>query len=317
MSKQKNNTSKVISLNRRHIVELLILTGLAVLLLLYLLFRTAANFAYTLPRFDEISGIQRIRWSQGDGTERILSMKDSQWYIDQYPAKQSNVTTLMEQLSQPGLQDMVSRSDNLLTFGLDPERAYTLEALNDQGETLRTLYVGKSSSSGRYSFVRLSEDDLRVYTISENLSSILEKSIDDLRDRLVVSFPSNEIVRLEILETATEKNIAIEKHEDEWQIPEGVNWGEEQITALVNRLSNLNAQRFLTEYPPNPGGEYKLKFVDANGVTYTITVAATALENDEGYAAKSSTYDFPFTLNTYTVENVLEDFGFVEKEESE
>ncbi|MEM9424737.1 MAG: DUF4340 domain-containing protein [Spirochaetota bacterium] len=319
MNQKVNNASaamrkKNVPLKRNQITELLILAGLAILLSLYLFLRSAGSFSYTLPQFEEISDIQAIRWSRSDGTERNLRKDGVRWHIDKYPAKQNYIDTLLEQLRNPVLQDLVSKSGNLLTFGLNDERAYHLEALDSDGNLLREFYVGKSSSSGRYSFIRLGKDDSRVFTLSENLTSILEKSIADLRDRLVLNFSSNDIEKVEI--NGAEQAVTAEKKDDKWQVPEGVTWGEDEINRLVNRFSNMNAQAFLTEYPQDEN-QYEVKFIAKGGVSYTVTIGAVALEEDRGYAAKSSSYGFPFTLNNYTVESMLKDFGFIEEEESE
>ncbi len=318
-----------ITLNRSQILELLVLVGLFVLLLLYLLLRSAGNFSYKLPRFDAVAGsdIQAIRWSRSNGSELILRKNGDQWYIgeQQYPARQSYVDTLLKQLSQPSLQDLVSRSSQdggLLPFGLDNERVYKLEAFGAEQDSLRQLYVGKSSSSGRYSFVRLSEDAAQIFSLSENLTAVLEKSIDELRDRLVLSFDSSEIEKLQISNT-NNRTIAAEKKEDKWQLlqtppisevsEEVRERDEEQIQRLVNRFASMNAQSFLADYPQTES-EYELKFIAKGGVSYTITIAAEKLGGaDEGYAAKSSSYGFPFTLNSYTVESMLKDFGFIDE----
>ncbi|WGK69386.1 DUF4340 domain-containing protein [Candidatus Haliotispira prima] len=330
MSKHTNTqelfVGKRITLKGPQVLELLILAGIIVLLLLNLLLRSAAGFSYKLPKFEPVSSvdIQNIRWSQAEGSERNLRKDGEKWYIDEekYPAKQSYVDTLLEQLSRPALQDLVSKSGNLLTFGLDSERAYKLEAFGaSDEEDQRRLYVGKSSGSGRYSFVRLGEDDGRVFTLSENVTSILEKSTDDLRDRLVVSFAGEDIGKLEIRETAGEKSVLVEKKDDKWQIPEDVVWTEEQVNRLVNRFAGMNAQSFIRNYPesdPESDNEYELQFTAKGGVNYTITIGAKmpgGEDDDKGYAAKSSSYGFPFTLNNYTVESMLKDFGFVEEEE--
>ena len=316
-NQQNTSEGRRIVLKRNQIIELAVLVGLSVLLLLYLLLRNTANFSYTLPKFVPVSrsDIQGIRWSRGDENEQLLRKEGDQWYIGEqkYPARQGSVDTLLQQLSEPNLQDLVAKSGNLLTFALDDERAYELEALDADGNSLRRFYVGKSSSSGRYSYVRLNEDDLRVFTLSANLSSILEKSVDDLRDRLVLNFSSQDIEKLQI--STGDTVVSAEKAEDKWQMPDGAAWGEEQIQNLINRFASMNAQDFISEYPATDA-EYEVQFIAAGGASYTVTIAAEPLENG-GYPAKSSSYGFPFTLNQYTVESMLKDFGFIEEEEQE
>ena len=315
---------RTITLKRNQAWELLILASLIVLLLLYIMLRSAAGFSYKLPSFSPIdeTDIQSIRWNHKGSSELSLVKDGAEWYIGaaKYPAKQSYVDTLLQQLSRPDLQDLVSKSGNLLTFGLNSEQAFKLEAFGDS-RSLRLFYVGKSSSSGRYSFVRLSEDDSRVFTLSENLTAILEKSIDDLRDRLVVSFASGEIEKLQIRELELEdqedtKTVFVEKKDGKWQIPGDVTWNEEEIERLVNRFAGMNAQNFIPEFPKNLEKKvYELKFIAKGGVNYTIEIATKPLDKDQGYAAKSSSYGFPFTLNNYTVESMLKDFGFVKEDQ--
>ena len=309
------NEAGQIVLKRKQIIELAVLLGLSALLLLYLLLRNTASFSYTLPKFAAVSStdIQGIRWNRNGESVGLLRKEGEQWYIGEqkYPAKQGFVDTLLQQLSEPGLQDLVSKSGNLLTFALDDERAYELEAFGADGKNLRKFYVGKSSSSGRYSYVRLNQDDSQVFTLSANLSSILEKSIDELRDRLVLSFSSEDIEKLQI--SAGEQVVSVEKADEKWQVPDDVPWGEEQIQRLINRFSSMNAQDFIPGYPAAEQ-EYEVKFIAAGGVSYTITIAAEPLD-DNGYPAKSSSYGFPFTLNQYTVESLLKDFGFIEAED--
>ena len=314
VSRQNESGGRWIVLKRSQIIELVVLVGVSALLLLYLLLRNTASFSYTLPQFAKVSStdIQSIRWNRSDESGQLLRKEGDQWYIGEkkYPAKQGFVDTLLQQLSAPSLQDLVAKSGNLLTFALDDERAYELKALNADGNSLRRFYVGKSSSSGRYSYVRLNEDDLRVFTLSANLSSILEKSVDDLRDRLVLNFSSQDIEKLQI--SAGDTVVSAEKADDKWQVPDSATWGEEQIQSLINRFASMNAQDFISEYPA-ADAEYEVQFIAAGGVSYTVTIAAETL-GDDGYPAKSSSYGFPFTLNQYTVESMLKDFGFIEEE---
>lgn len=302
-------------LNRKQIIELLTLAGLSLALLLFLLLKPVGRLNWKPPKFDSIdkTEISEITWKKANGSEMQLRKEQGKWLLGDagYPARQSYVDSLLEQLTQPQIKDLVSSGGNLATYDLDESKAYELKALKGE-QVLRSFYVGKTSSSGRYSFVRF--NDKKVYTIGFNLSGILDKSTEDLRDRVVMKFNEDDVNSFQL--SNAERSVEVKKEDGKWQIADSAIWDEEKVKRLVSRFANMNAQHFAETYPS--GAEsYQLKFVDKAGAVYTMDILSQELPDNGGYLAKSSSYPFPFILNSYTISSMLRDFGFIAEEDSQ
>lgn len=315
-----------VQLNRSKLLELIILVALCAGLLLFLILRPAGKLYWRSPvlKSESLGDLERITWKRGNEPEQVLVKEAGSWFIGKrkYPANETLLEDLFQQLGQPEFQDLVSRTGSFEPYELDEERMYTLSAFTTgQEEPQRILYVGKSSSSGRYSYVRLPEDN-RVFTLKENISETLRKSEGELRDRLVLEFKTDDIESFRIRQgerIVEAKQVLKEKEGEEteeldWEIPSGADWTVIQVHMLINRFAKLNAKDFVDQFPKSSEENYEVQFKAKNGITYTIEIGDKPLANDQGYPAKSSSYKFPFTLDSYIVENMLKDFGFSDSE---
>jgi hypothetical protein len=178
--------------------------------------------------------------------------------------------------------------------------------------------VGKPASSLQHTFIRL-KGDKRVYHGRGNFKSRFDQTLDALRDKVVLSFDTDEIHEITILnageaETFSRIQLPEEKVSGEdtsqpsdekndafvWQTPEGNKGDEAQITKLLNTLSDLRCDQFVDgrkkEDFKDPTWTFQLK----GAKDYSLSLYAKK-DDEKKFSAVSSQSDYPFSLAEWQV----------------
>ena len=174
--------------------EYLILIVIIIALGLYLVFRSPDRTQYELPQLPnvETAEITKIEVSKGDKSV-VLKKEGDDWTIqpEGYPADGDKVKRMLEAVEQLAVTALVSESKSYSLYDLDDDKKITVKAWS--GDKLqREFDLGKAASSFRHTFVRLAGDD-RVYHGLGNFRGKFDQTIDNLRNKTVLSFDQEEI----------------------------------------------------------------------------------------------------------------------------
>jgi hypothetical protein len=247
-----------------------------------------------------------------------------QWQITQpkpYRADQETVAGMLSTLSGLNADRVVEdKASNLKQYGLDPAVA----ALNitGKGQGTRQLLLGDDTPTGGDVYASLAGDP-RVFTVSSFNKTSLDKSLNDLRDKSLLTVDADKVSRVELDRKGQE--IEFGRTKDVWQILKPPNLREDN-TALSQFISGLTSARIdlggatsdaATEFAK--GTPIATVKVTADTGTQTIEVR----KNGNNYYAKSSGVDgavkVDATLGTALDKNLndfrnkkLFDFGFDE-----
>jgi hypothetical protein len=307
---------------KEYIILILIIIGLSA----YLLMRSSDHTVYQLPEIERLkqSEISKIEISRGDNSV-ILKKRDNQWYIEPagYLADKTKVNAMLDVFETFALTALVSESKDYNRYDLNAEKRITVKAWQ-QTTLKRDFDIGKAATSFRHTFVRLSGDS-RVFHARDNFRSKFDLKIDDLRDKTVLSFKTNDIQQVEvIMDTHSVKlvrskvpvtPIATQQQKAdtapaaaakfEWQNEDGQKGNESKLNQLLTTLGNLKCADYINDRQKDsfsaPIYAVKLKGIQ----DYQLEIFAKLQTDDKKYPAVSSDSDYPFWLSENKAQQIM------------
>jgi hypothetical protein len=304
-------------MNRGILISLVIIFVLAV----YILVSRLGPGSDTL-RLPELEGKpDTIAIQVGDGQEKILKKREKGWIIEPggYPADSGTVQQMIKKLE--GLQrlELVSRKKYYDRYGLTPEKRVRV-GLRAEGGDLMTLMIGKTSFTGRHTYLLYDDREL-VYQAPGNLRSMFSKSVEELRDKTVMNIDvagikgfvvekgnlSYSFNRVEgekaVKESAPGKDEKKGKPYH-WEV-EGFEYAEfdtNRVESLLRRLRPLRAEGYPETDVSKEEYEGKVTLQTARGEV-TLTFHKQTEEGD--WVATASTTPYVFTVSSFTAESFM------------
>ena len=189
--------------------EYLILTAVMVALILYLALHRSNRTHYTLPKISSIPGkhISKIEFKKADGTV-VLNKKDNIWNIGpkEYPADSDKIEDILNVIENLKVTALVSESKNYVRYDLNPDKKIHVRAW--QGESLiREFDIGKAAATYQHTFVKLAKDP-NVYHARGDFRQKFDPTVEDLRDRTVLSFVQKDLREIKI--ARNKKTVALD-----------------------------------------------------------------------------------------------------------
>jgi hypothetical protein len=322
-------------LKKEYIILILIIIGLSA----YLFMRSSSRTRYQVPEIDGLkqSEISRIEISQG-GNSLILEKKDSQWYLEQkgFLADKTKVNAMLNVFEALALTALVSESKDYNRYDLQPEKRINVKAW--QQEALkRNFNIGKAATSFRHTFVRL-DGDSRVYHARDNFRDKFDFTVDDLRDKTVLSFKTTDIRQVEIIKDTHSvklvrrevpvKTPATQQQKTEttppaavkfeWQNESGERGNDSNLNRLLTTLGDLKCTDYINDRPKSafsvPIYTVKLKGIG----DHQLEIFAVVEKDGKKYPAVSTGSEYPFWVSENLVKQFMINPGaMIEKTESD
>jgi hypothetical protein len=136
-------------------------------------------------------------------------------------------------LSSDRLLDHLTYTD--ANFGLaDPTLKVTVV---EKGDKPHVLLIGDDTPTGGGAFAKL-EHDPRLFTIASYTKSSLDKGVNDLRDKRLLTIETDKVSRLELISKG--QDIEFGRDKDQWQIvkPRPLRADSSQVDELVRKLAD-------------------------------------------------------------------------------
>lgn len=129
--------------------------------------------------FDEIV----ITWA-GGGIR--LFKKEGRWSVGDgaFPADTKKIDEIEKRFRELRLTDLVSKKGYYVKYDLTPDK-YTEIIFKRDDTTVRRFMIGKKSPTGRHTFARI-DDRPEIYLAEGTFDLVINKSVEDLRDREIV-----------------------------------------------------------------------------------------------------------------------------------
>jgi hypothetical protein len=201
--------------------------------------KASADTSPSILKLDEHS-ITRLDLKHAYG-ERIVLAKQSSgnWQITApkaYAADLTSISGLLSSVSSLRSERVVEdKASDLKQFGLDHP---TLEVdVTEKDNKSQQLLIGDGTPAGNGVYAMLAGDP-RIFTMASYNKTGFDKTLNDLRDKRLLTISADKISRLELIE----KNQEIEfgRDKDEWQIlkPKPMRADSVQVGELVSKLTD-------------------------------------------------------------------------------
>lgn len=306
--------------------EYIILTAILVALILYLALHRSNRTHYQLPELSEISGkhISKLEITKA-GNSIIFNKKDDTWYIEpkEYRADSTKVKNMMNVIEKLKLTALVSESKNYIRYDLINDKNIHVKAW--QGKTLlREFDIGKAAPTFKHTFVKLPNNP-NVYHARGDFRRNFDRSVDDFRDKTVLSYAQNTIQamtlthekktvflsRKEIPETLPEKKDepAAKKSKElktktVWEDTAGHEVASSKISSLLSFLNSLECETYLDDLKKEELKDPIYSVILKGEKEYSLFVFAKKDKNEKNYSAISSENESPFSLSDIQVDTI-------------
>jgi hypothetical protein len=200
---------------------------------------STANTAAS-PKLADIPSaqIKSLTVKKKDGsTVEVQKVKDK-WAITapaQYPADQDAVSSMTSSLSPVTADSVVEdKASDLAKYGLNsPSLTVTVHENNGKSDEIA---FGDDVPAGSLVYVRLGSDP-KVYAVASSTKTSLDKSVNDLRDKRLLTFDSNSLTRVELVSPKSDVEFG-KSNGNEWRIvkPQPYRVENFQVEELVRKL---------------------------------------------------------------------------------
>jgi hypothetical protein len=259
--------------------------------------------------------ISAVEIRKKTGEDIILGKTQSgQWQITapkSLPADQDAVSTMLSSLSSLNSDRLVEdKATNLDQYGL-AQPSLELDITKKDKKTVKLL-IGDNTPAGSGAYTAVAEDP-RVFILASYNKSSFDKSLNDLRDKRLLNFDSDELSRVEL--SAKKQTIEFGRNKDQWQIvkPKPYRADGFQVDELVRSVHDAKMELSATDDDKktiaafNSGNTFAtLKLTDVSG-----TLELQVRKNKDDYYAKSSALAGVYKITSATataLDKSLDDF---------
>jgi Domain of unknown function (DUF4340) len=282
---------------------------------------TAQISADTPPvilKLDE-SAITKLNLKRKDGEPLVLAKEDSgKWQITEpklLGADQSTVSGIVSTLASLNSERLVEdKAAGLRQYGLD-QPGLELDITEKNSKTQKLLIGDDTPASGAV-YVMLAGDP-RVFTMSKYSKTSVDKSLNDVRDKRLLTVNADKISRIELINKRKNQEIEFGRDNGEWKIvkPQSLRADSVQVSELTRKLADAkidlsgsasmdDAAAFVRATPIAI-----VKVTDESG-TQELQVRKSQVGKDK-YYAKSTAVDGAYRIDSdsgQAVDKGLDDF---------
>jgi hypothetical protein len=277
--------------------------------------KASADTSPAILKLDE-SAITKLELRNKDAEAILLARNNAgAWQIEQpkpLRADQSAVSSALSTLSSLTSERVVEdKASDLKPFGLD--RPAVEVDVTEKNNKTHQLLIGDNTPAGGATYAMLAGDP-RVFTIASYQKTSIDKSLNDLRDKHLLTVSADKVSRLELI--SKNQDIEFGRDKDEWQIlkPKPLRADSIQVGELVSKLTDArmdlsgldtNAKQTASDFArATPVATAKL--TDLSG-----TQELQVRKNKDTYYAKSSEVEGAYKVDSslgQSLDKKLDDF---------
>jgi hypothetical protein len=203
--------------------------------------KTSADTPPLILKVEE-SAITKLELKRKGVDPVVLGKVDSgKWQITTprtLGADQSTVSGMVSTLSSLSSERLVEdKAADLKQYGLD-QPPFEVD-ITGKDNKLQKLFFGDDTPTGEAVYALLAGDS-RVFTVSKYLKNSVDKSLNDVRDRRLLTVNSDKIGRVELISKGKNQDIEFGRNKEQWQIlkPGPLRADSEQVGELVGKLTD-------------------------------------------------------------------------------
>jgi Domain of unknown function (DUF4340) len=260
-----------------------------------------ADAAPSILKLDEGS-ITKIELKKKDVSPIVLTKIGSDWKITEpkpLGADQTTVSGMLSTVSSLNSDRLVEeKGSDLQRYGLSTP-AFEVDVTEKDNKTHRLL-LGDETPTGSAVYSALAGDP-RVFTIATIHKTSLDKSLNDLRDKRLLTVSPDKVSRLEI----SGKNGEMEfgRNKDDWQIlkPKPMRADTYAVSSLVSKLTDARMELSSSDSAAKDADSAFAKGAPVATVKLTDESSTQQLQlrkEKDNYYAKSSVVDGVYKVNS-------------------
>jgi hypothetical protein len=229
---------------------------------------------------------QEIRLKKGADT-LVLRCDGVKWRIaapQAYAADPDAASSLVTSLASVTADKLIEvKATDLSQYGLNAPSLDVSVVLKD-GKT-DELLVGDETPTNSGFYVKFAGFDRHVFTVASFVKTSLDKSLNDLRDKRLLTFDQDKITRIQL----QAKGPAVEfgkNNNNEWQIlqPRPLRADSTQIDTLIGKLRDAKMDL------ANPDPDAAKKFAEAPKIATAVVTDSSGSQTLEVHQDKDHTY---------------------------
>jgi ribosomal protein L12E/L44/L45/RPP1/RPP2 len=231
-----------------------------------------------------------------------LKLVDGKWRILEpkpLPADQDAVTAMVTTLSALTADKTIEdNATDLKAYGLDMPNLEVTVSKKD-GKTAGLL-IGDPTPTNSGSYAKL-PDSPKIYTLASFVKTGLDKGVNDLRDKRLLTFDSDKLTRVQLAAKGTPVEFG-KNGQNEWQIlkPRPLRADGSQVEALISKLKDAKMDPLVSDDDAKKaaaafasGTRVALATVSDGNGDQTLEIRK---DKDKNYYAKSSVVDGYFKV---------------------
>ncbi|MGP0072885.1 MAG: DUF4340 domain-containing protein [Bryobacteraceae bacterium] len=192
--------------------------------------------------------ISKVALKKKGADETDLERANNKWQITSpkpYPADQDAANQLVTAIANVNSDRVVEdKASNLSAYGLN---APSLEVdITGKGGKVSKLLIGDDTPTNSGSYAML-QGDPRVFTVASYVKTGVDKSVNDLRDKRLLTFDQDKLSRVELI--AKKQDIEFGRDKDRWQIvkPKPLRADGLQVDEMLRKLKDAKMDLTLSD----------------------------------------------------------------------
>ena len=201
--------------------------------------KASADTSPAILKLDS-SAITKVELKNKDAEPLVLDKNASgAWQIAQpklLPADQIAVSNALSALSSLNSERLVDdKVSDVKQFGLDPPAAEV--DITEKGNKSQKLLIGNATPTGNAIYAMLAGDP-RLFTMPSYEKTSIDKSVDDLRDKRLITIDADKMSRIDL--ERKNQDIEFGRSKEEWQIlkPKPLRADDVQVGDLARKLAD-------------------------------------------------------------------------------
>ena len=276
--------------------------------------KKSSDTSPTILKLDE-NTITRVEFKKKDEPPVVLAKNAGRWEITEpkrFGADQSTVTSTVSSLASLNSERLVDdHTADLKQYGLE-QPGLEIDVTEKDSKSQKLL-IGDETPTGSAVYANLAGDP-RVYTLATYNKNNIDKGVNDLRDKRLLTVDANNVSRVELVRKS--QTIEFGRNKENWQIlqPRPLRTDTFQVAELVRKLTDARMNLSGTDKGTQeaaPAFAHGTPVAIAKVTDQASTQELQIRKNKDTYYAKSSAVEGAFKVESdlgQTVDKGLDDF---------
>lgn len=182
--------------------------------------------------------VDAVTFAKADSTIQLLRRADGTWEVNGYPAAPSAITDLFEGFDAARTGELVAQNaSSHERMGVDSAEATRL-LVEQGGDTVADLLVGKAGRQYQTVFIRLAGTD-PVYLVKSQIGSFASRSVNDWRDKRIVAVDTSAVHSMSVQHGPDRYTLT--RDSTRWVLDDGAQADSARAVRMLGGFSSLAA----------------------------------------------------------------------------